>query len=176
MRQVLRPHPSSRSAAGIGVEAQVSRQQATLTLHYIVTGDNLLLPPLAAPERSDELWRHTCFEVFVRAASDASYYEFNFAPSTQWAAYRFSGYRAGMSVAELIRAPALKIKSAGGRFELLASVALDGLADPDSSWKIGLSAVVEHVSGDLSYWALAHLASKADFHHPDCFSLELPAA
>ena len=28
----------------------------------------------------------------------------------------------------------------------------------------------------MSYWALAHPPGKPDFHHPDCFALELPAA
>jgi hypothetical protein len=39
---------------------------------------------------------------------------------------------------------------------------------------VGLAAVIEDVSGDLSYWALAHLSDKPDFHHPDGFALHLP--
>src|SRR6202007_955064 len=102
MRQALRLHPDSVCAAAIGVEVEVARPRAGhLLLRYIVTGTTgaLRLPPTAAPARADELWRHTCFEAFVRVASDAEYYEFNFAPSTQWAAYHFSGYRAGLRVA-----------------------------------------------------------------------------
>ena len=178
MRQALRLHPSSRSAAGTAVDAEVSRQQSHLSLRYTVTGADLLLPGLAAPTRSDELWRHSCLEAFVQAASDSGYYEFNFSPSTQWAAYRFKGYRASMSPAVLTSAPELAVRSTGGRFELQALVSLDGLPGlpPDVSWKIGLSAVIEDISGNLSYWALAHPDGKADFHHPDCFSLELPPA
>lgn len=40
--------------------------------------------------------------------------------------------------------------------------------------QIGLSAVIEEMDGTKSYWALAHPAGKPDFHHPDCFTLELP--
>ena len=41
--------------------------------------------------------------------------------------------------------------------------------------RLGLSAVIEETSGRKSYWALAHPPGKADFHHSDCFALELPA-
>jgi hypothetical protein len=42
--------------------------------------------------------------------------------------------------------------------------------------RLGLSAVIEETSGRKSYWALAHPPGKPDFHHPDCFALELPPA
>ena len=181
MRHSLRPHPSSLSAAGRTVEAEVTRHKAgTLSLRYIVTGDlhRLVLPPIADPARADELWRHTCFEAFVRMSPGEGYYELNFAPSTQWAAYRFTGYRTGMDVADLIRVPDMTIETTDRTFELQALVALDGLPDLpiDASWKVGLSAVIEDATGHKSYWALTHPAGKADFHHPDCFSLELPPA
>jgi hypothetical protein len=45
----------------------------------------------------------------------------------------------------------------------------------DSVWELGLSAVIEETDGHKSYWALRHPPGKPDFHHPDCFALELPA-
>ena len=49
------------------------------------------------PARTDELWRSTCFELFLRFDDDERYVEFNFSPSTRWAAYAFDGYREGMA-------------------------------------------------------------------------------
>ena len=46
----------------------------------------------------------------------------------------------------------------------------------NASWRLGLSAVIEDTSGGKSYWALAHPPGKPDFHHADCFALELPPA
>jgi hypothetical protein len=40
-------------------------------------------------------------------------------------------------------------------------------------WHLGLSAIVEDTNGGKSYWALAHPPGKPDFHHADCFTLEL---
>jgi hypothetical protein len=41
------------------------------------------------------------------------------------------------------------------------------------SIRLGLSALVEAIDGELSYWALRHLPGKPDFHHVDAFDLQL---
>src|SRR3974390_601397 len=102
MHQTLRLHPDSSCLAVTHIDVEVLRpQDDSLTLAYVVTGTirELAVPPAAAATRTDELWRHTCFEAFVRNSQSVAYYEFNFAPSTQWAAYRFSNYRTDMCVA-----------------------------------------------------------------------------
>ena len=99
MRRLLKLHPDSRCSAAAHIEVGVARLRANrLVLSYIVTGkmSDVRMPPVMAATRSDDLWRHTCFEAFICASSGSEYYEFNFAPSTQWAAYRFSSYRSGM--------------------------------------------------------------------------------
>lgn len=167
--------------AAAGIEVEVARPRAgSLELRYFVAGrlTDLHLPAVAAPARTDELWRHTCFEAFVRAAPGGAYCEFNFAPSTQWAAYRFDGYRNGMSVAGEVSAPRIDVQSNTETYELRVTLALDRLPDlpRDAAWHLGLSAVIEETTGGKSYWALAHPPGEADFHHSDCFALELPAA
>jgi len=151
-----------------------------LILHYSVTGTigDLRLPPTGAPARAQELWQHTCFEAFVRAPPSTAYYEFNFAPSMQWAAYRFSAYRHEMSVAEDVDGPRIEAQSRGELYRLSVSLNLGALSSlpSNASWRLGLSAVIEDASGGKSYWALAHPPGKPDFHHPDCFACELPAA
>ena len=180
MRQALKLHPDSRCIAATHIEVDVARPRpGNLVLHYFVTGivSDLRMPPVTAPTRIDELWQHTCFEAFVRASPRAAYYEFNFAPSMQWAAYRFSDYRSGMRVASEISAPRIDVQSNGEGYELQASLALDRLSGlpSDAVWRLGLAVVIEETSGRKSYWALAHSPGKADFHHSDCFAHELPA-
>jgi len=175
MRQLLKLHPHSLCSAAKQIEVALTRPRPySLVLSYIVTGniDELCIPPIVASARSDQLWRHTCFEAFVRASS-TEYYEFNFAPTTQWAAYRFSGYRSGKCVAE-ISAPAIEVRSSSDRYTLQASLQLDSLLDLPSqaAWRLGLSALIEDTSGRMSNWALAHPSGKPDFHHSDCFAYE----
>ena len=176
MRRTLVLHPDSRCTAAIGIDVEVARPRpGALLLHYIVTcktGD-LRLPPPAAPARADGLWRHTCFEAFV-VAGQGAYHEFNFAPSTQWAAYRFAAFREGMAIATEIPPPGIETQSTSERFELSASLELKSLAG--AKWRLALSAVIEESSGQKSYWALAHPPGRPDFHHSDGFALELPTA
>jgi hypothetical protein len=179
MHHVLRLHPDSRCLAAARVEVRVARPRADhLVLSYSVTGkmSDVRMPPVMPAARADDLWQHTCFEAFVRTSSGTAYYEFNFAPSTQWAAYRFDGYRNGMRAAE-IGAPQIEIRSGPYSYTLQASLELDRLPDlsREASWRLGLSALIEDQSG-MSYWALAHPPGKPDFHHADCFALEFAPA
>jgi len=173
MRHTLPPHPDSPCAAPPRNKADVARPHpGSLILSYVVSGriSDLRLPPVVAAARADELWRHTCFEAFVRPSTGPVYCEFNFSPSTQWAAYRFDSYRSGMRDATEIAAPRIEVRSNAESYTLQAALELDGLSRP---WRIGLSAVLEEINGHKSYWALAHPPGKADFHHADCFALEL---
>ena len=187
MRQPLRLHPASFCAAVTRIEVEIARPRAgSLVLTYVVTGKigDLAMPPAAAAVRTGELWRHTCFEAFVRSSPGGPYYEFNFAPSTQWAAYHFGSYRSGLRVATEIGDPRIAVASNPERYVLQASLELDELLLPasegergkDATWRLGLSAVIEEAGGRQSYWALAHPQGKPDFHHSDCFALEVPQA
>ncbi len=178
MRQALRLHPDSICFAATHITVEVARPRAgSLLLSYSVTGkmSELRMPPVMAAARTDGLWRHTCFEAFVRPSPRDAYYEFNFAPSTQWAAYRFDSYRSGMRVAMKISAPRIEVQSAPERYTLQASLDFSSLPR-DAGWRLGLAAVIEETSGRQSYWALAHPPGKPDFHHSDCFAHELSPA
>lgn len=172
MHHVLRPHPDTPTDAVTGIEVEVSRSgEGALTLRYTVAGRiaDLRLPAVTVPARANGLWQHTCFEAFVGPATGEGYYEFNFAPSTEWAAYSFDAYREGM--ADLgIEPPLIETRATADLYELTATFRLPG------DGRLALSAVIEEANGRKSYWALAHPPGKADFHHSDSFTLQLPAA
>ena len=174
MRLDLQPHPALPSAAVRRIEVEVARARPDrLDLRYIVSGDitRVRLPEPAAPERTDELWKHTCFEAFLRPGPGPAYVELNFSPSTEWAAYAFDGERVGMRPATLLRPPGIAALTHDDRFELRAGLDLALTGSPLA----GLTAVIEDIDGAKSYWALFHPAAKPDFHHPGGFTLELPA-
>ncbi len=175
MRLALRLHPDSLCLAAAGIDVDVARSPAgNLLLSYVVTGkiSDLRLPPVTAGARTDELWRHTCFEAFVCPLPGEAYHELNFAPSREWAADRFDGYRSGMRVATGIDAPRIAVQAAPEHYILQAALDLSRLPR-DATWRLGLAAVIEETSGGKSYWALAHPPGQPDFHHSDCFACEI---
>ena len=167
----LLPHPQTPYMAIHAVTAEFEQTRTRLSCRYMIEGAaKALMWEQGEPGRAYELWRHTCCELFVMAEA-GGYLEFNFAPSGQWAAYRFDGYRSGMRDLELV-APKLMVDRGDERLTLHAEVDLPAIAPI----AVGLSAVIETADGAKSYWALAHPPGKPDFHHSDCFALKLPAA
>ena len=174
----LLPHPATSSTdlpfkVWVNVEHAASLTAvATTNLWFGVSApaERFVIPAPAEPERTDGLWKTTCFEAFLRPLGERSYREWNFAPSGQWASYQFSDYREDMVEAEVSQPPYIRIEDNFTWWALGASIAVPA----DSNWELGLSAVLEEKDGTKSYWALAHPAEKPDFHAPDCFVAKLP--
>ena len=202
----LIPHPDGPTPPTSAITVDVSRpKRDCIALRFVTTGEgvaHLQLPrPIdSRPGRHDELWQHTCFELFLHLGDGEAYTEYNFAPSGDWACYRFDSYREGMTapkVSEPTIGSWLHLPRGADRqrgvdtdiagvtrdfaapfFELSAEIDLGFLTveQPRAPWRVGLSAVIEDRKGARTYWALAHPPGAPDFHHPDCFALDLPAA
>jgi hypothetical protein len=169
-------HPAYPCSAVLGeIAATVERLSATtLRFRYLVLGriDDLVLPPPAAPLRANNLWRTTCFEAFLAPLDGFGYRELNFSPSSQWAAYDFSAYRAGRVDASLPAPPDIEVARQADRLEITVTVSLDL---GQEAYRLGLTAVIEERGGHKSFWSVSHAGGAPDFHHPACFALELPA-
>lgn len=180
---VLECHPRSQRPAVRSLQVQVDAVSGdALRLRYTLEAHvaRLRIPPPAAPERTDELWRHTCFEAFISIADDSFYYELNLAPSSQWALYRFESYRKGMSPVELARPPEIAVRGSEYRLDLDATFRFDDMPELRGvvPLHLALAAVIEAEDGQLSYWALKHPRGKPDFHRAAGFvaSVRSPAS
>ncbi|MFN0315884.1 MAG: DOMON-like domain-containing protein [Burkholderiales bacterium] len=125
--------------------------------------------------RTDKLWLHTCFEVFIKSPGEENYYEFNFSPSTRWAMYRFDRYREGMPPENFDQPPRIALSQSERVLALECSAGLAQCRDlaRAAEYQLAVCAVIEDHDGYLSYWALAHPPGKPDFHHRDGFVLHL---
>lgn len=177
MQLNLVPHPSTLPTdPGLKLWATVDYvaslgEIATANIWFGVgaPADGFVIPESQEPGRTDELWKTTCFEAFLRSDGQDSYREWNFAPSGDWAAYDFSGYRKGMAPADVTE-PYVRMEDNLTWWALGATIALDA----EGTWNLGLSAVLEEMDGTKSYWALAHPnPDKPDFHLADCFAAKL---
>jgi hypothetical protein len=175
---VLIAHPSTPNDAVRSLWVQMRAEEPDiLVFQYSLDADmsRVRVPRSGAGGWADGLWKHTCFEAFVAAADTPGYHEFNFSPSLDWAIYRFSAYREGMSPAETGRAPKISVHRRDDGLELQSAVRLGHLADLRDArhLRIALAAVIEDDNGRLSYWGLRHPPGKPDFHHPNGFALKV---
>ncbi len=173
----LHPHLGSIPSEPFSLQACLRFDAERLLVRFRLTGlfDRLVIPAPsspapASPRRRDELWRHTCFEIFVKLDEEPGYVEYNFSPSGDWAAYRFADYRSEMTSFDA-DAPRTRCKRMRYALELTAAVQMPRSFKPT---RLGISAVIEESCGRKSYWALVHPAAKPDFHHPDSFVIQLP--
>ena len=175
MQLNLVPHPATPPSEPFKVWATVehasslgSTASTNIWFGIGAPAARYLIPEPGEPRRADELWKTTCFEAFLRIPGSDAYREWNFAPSGQWAAYDFAGYREGMAEAD-VTPPYVRMEDNLIWWALGVTIAVDA----DSVWALGLSAVLEEKDGTKSFWALAHPTEKPDFHHEGSFVASL---
>jgi hypothetical protein len=171
----LRCHAASQCAAINEIRVSVQRlSTAQLQLSYQVSGDisQLRIQAPTEPERRDELWRHTCAELFVAEADIPAYAEFNLSPSSCWAAYEFDDYRQGMQAANVMP-PVITLMQTEQLLIVNARVQLPERHATATVLQASVTMVIESNIGEYSYWAAQHVTVKPDFHCRDSFVLSI---
>jgi hypothetical protein len=156
---LLSRHPDTPPGAIHTVDAELRRvpRGVVATFHAVGDTTKLIVPPPAAPERADDLWQTTCFELFVGGEGN-SYREFNLSPSRAWAAYEFDGHRSGRRDIDV----RIEIETSLNNKSLIVTAKIESeFRDPV---QIGLTAVIEETDGLLRYWATAFAPGEPDFH------------
>lgn len=169
----LQPHTSLAPQAVTHIEVMASRSAQGLMLQYWVTADlsKLRIPSRRLAVQRDELWRHTCAELFVALPGHDDYFEFNFSPAGEWAVYQFDAYRQGMRPV-MVTMPIIVCEASDHTLRIDVKVQLPEALHA-APLQAGVSMVIEQTSGEHSYWALMHCAQRPDFHSRDSFVLTL---
>ena len=159
----------------IAIAGSISRDQKRLKIEYMLTGEleTVIIPPLKnLGNRFMDLWEHTCFEFFLGIKNTPEYWEFNLSPAGDWNIFHFSRYR--YNIAEEVNfssLPATIIREPDC-LKLALEVELAKIINPNTNLDIGITAVIEEQS-QISYWALRHSETKADFHNRAGFTIAL---
>lgn len=167
-------HPRTPSTAIERIQVSLERLPGSaLQLSYVMSGEiaRLRVPAAREPRRVDELWRHTCCELFVGSTSNEAYSEFNFSPSGEWAAYSFEGYRQGMQLLQLPDAPQIRTDFEGSSLTIDVRLGIAGIVAEASDAIFAIAAVIEETDSRVSYWSLRHGKDKPDFHDRAGFAL-----
>ncbi|MEP3224490.1 MAG: DOMON-like domain-containing protein [Parasphingorhabdus sp.] len=178
MRLDLLCHSSIENCSVAGITLRYIWQTADqLRLEFQAEGDVDLwqLPDPVLPQRCDNLWRTSCFELFAKDQSTGEYCEFNFSPSRQWAAYQFLDYRKDMQDMTVPTPPVITRDQSLAHFTLNVELRLPAIWSR-RTLQANFSAIIAEKDGTQSFWALNHPPGKPDFHHRDCFTHQLKAA
>lgn len=166
----------------------VARRDHGLDFHFTLLGGlpkdlaEVVVPPVSSDDerkRTDELWKSTCLEIFFGPHHSREYVEINLAPSGNWNAYAFDGYREGMRPVEDVGSPLKNHDFSPNQDRWTWSARIEGqgghlskiLGSP--SLVLGATAVIEYRDGQREYWALNHAGEKPDFHLRESFVLAL---
>ncbi len=168
---------SASPGAGLVLNGRIRCRGGALELCLHLGGDlaSVVLPESSSrPERRDDLWRSTCFELFLAAEGQPVYREVNLSPAGHWNVYRFCSYRRGMETEPSLRVLPFAFRSVPGALELELAWPLPvDLRSSPSALEAGVCAVIEQHQGQLSYWAVTHPGTEADFHRRDALVLRL---
>lgn len=170
----LKPFLSDLS--GIDITGSIERSSNILAVSFSLIGDisKIMLPtPSTLPERRSEIWKETCFEIFIGLKNSNNYWEFNLSPARHWNVYLFSSYREGMQEEPAFTSLPFNVSINSETLLLSLEFDLDKINLTDKKINAGISAVIKHSDSRMTYWALTHAGERPDFHKRDRFIIEL---
>lgn len=118
--------------------------------------------------RQDGLWTATCFEAFLQPAGFKNYYEFNFALTPAWQAYRLESYRQPQPPAPSDDFVLKSLQWDASKKQLQARLEN---RSAHRQFQTGLTAILVEKTGSKHYCALVHKGDKPDFHLSESFTL-----
>ena len=179
----LQPFTSTISLPNFKIVGNIARNSNQLTICYMLEGDfkeialakptGGIAPPSNTRSRKHELWKDTCFEFFLSIKDSARYWEFNLSPAGHWNVYRFDAYRQGMQEETAFTILPFNVQNQAEGLALVLDVDLDKIVSAKQAIEVGITTVIKHRDGEVTYWALTHRGAEADFHLRDSFIVEL---
>jgi hypothetical protein len=135
--------------------------------------NQVFIPDAHSSSRQDNLWKATCFEFFLGLQNSPQYWEFNLSPTHNWNVYRFSHYRSEMQKEQAFTELPFEFDTTENEISLSIALDLSPIIQSDQFLNVGITAVIQTQDQALSYWAIQHCGTEADFHLRESFVLEL---
>lgn len=163
------PHPD------ITITGTLEREENQLAIAYTVSGNlnQVIVPPPSSPTRQFDLWEGTCLEFFLGQPHQPNYWEFNLSPAGDWNVFHLEAYRQGLQEVEAIKALPFQVHHRQTSLALSLTLDLKQIMAAPPALDVGICAVIQSPDQPLTYWALCHPGSEADFHRRDSFILGL---
>jgi hypothetical protein len=172
----LQPFPTDIIIPQIEISGQIDRSEDLLSIEYLLQGDldNVAIdPPTDLPARKLELWTSNCFEFFIGVTGSSNYWEVNLAPTGDWNVYALDDYRQGLRPEISFGSLPFRIDRSANSLQLNLAFDLSQIIKTDLKLEVAITAVIKSNQDEISYWALTHTGTEADFHRRDSFTIKL---
>lgn len=169
--------PFAENAPPTEITASIVSVKNLLTVSFSLSGNlaMLAIPSFASTtaQRRDNIWTHTCFEIFISPQHREDYWEVNIAPSGDWNFYHFQEYRTGMRREEAFQSLPVHASWTQNTFHIATTIDLQKICTAPNILGTGIASVLAEKNGALSYWAVKHAPDRPDFHRKENFCFDL---
>ena len=114
-------------------------------------------------ERKNELWKGTCFELFLANKKSSEYIELNLTPSLAWNLYHFEDIHKGMSEISVEDKPFIESSKIGNRYRLRYRLNLENFTINEETL-FNATAILLRRDNERTFWSALDLREKPDFH------------
>ena len=160
MKKILKSYDNIEN---IRLESAVTLEKSSLKVEFKIFGvvEYYIFEKEKSLRRAHELWRATCFELFLANSKKEEYLEINFAPSKAWNVYFLKAYRAEVEELELLSEA--KITNHYREHFYSISFELDGI-ELDEFDSYNATAILLKKEKVRTFWSLKEMREKPDFH------------
>ncbi|MGL1932349.1 MAG: DOMON-like domain-containing protein [Desulfotalea sp.] len=163
-------------AKDVSLFCNVTRDKSLSCTFYLQDSlSNVVVPKFiqGTGKREKDLWKNTCFELFLSRENQKQYLEINLSPSGAWNVYAFDDYRLGMREDLSLEHLNIQTRYESGLFTLQCKLAINKKSFDNKPLQVGVAAVLAHPESLNTYWALKHNCDLPDFHDRSSFTFDL---
>lgn len=161
---------SNNGISNLSISTTLQLQSNRIELRFVIKGglDEYLFPQKSKQIRANELWKATCFELFLANGQKEDYYELNFSSSLAWNFYYLSAYRAEVQEVELLSEPKIETHIKEDAFQISFELEVEAcLLEQFDIYNV--TSILLTQENERTFWSEKHLTVVPDFHHRDNF-------
>ena len=119
-------------------------------------------------QRANELWKATCFELFLANSQKEEYYEINFSSSLAWNFYYLKNYRAEVQELKLLHEPKIEVYYHADELHIDFELETEILATENFDL-YNVASICLTKDKLRTFWSVKHKKDVPDFHNRDNF-------
>jgi hypothetical protein len=146
---------------------ELTSNKLSITFNIIGKLDKYIFPKKLKLKRADELWKATCFELFL-ANDDEVYYELNFSPSLEWNFYVLDTYRTEPKELEFKEEPHIGFSHKNNEFNIVFELEANAINFKNFKY-YNLATILLSKERRRTFWSVKHLNTQPDFHAKNSF-------